>query len=340
MLKTNPLNATKHNFIFQGNSLYTFADGSPITSLEMSKVWQSCGTSDYFSEPNYNYSALMLTEAVEPKSVAIALACATGVMRQVIKMPLRTHFALSLALTTKATPDFDGELLDLPPLNNNVDTSTLSKAQTQKRKALYAKKHTILSIVTSESFAHTDNEAIALSARAHSLLLWRLETRYCPKCGAKLVDEGTQSALKCTKCGAIHFPRVEPCVIITVMREKKDGDNNKREILLARHTYRNQDVFTCIAGFIETGETCENAVAREVREEVGLRVKNIKYLKSQAWPFPDQLMLAFSCECEGGDLLLQKDEIAEAAWFSIENLPPIPKIGSVAHSLIKSALGA
>lgn len=336
MLKTNPLNATRHNFIFQGNDIFVFADGSPVTSFEMSKLWQSCGTIDYFSETEYNYTALLLTPAVEAKSVAIALGCATGVMRQVVKMPLRTYFAISTSLLDSYSPDFDGVMLDLPPLCDSKTPSTLTATQTARRKALYAKKHTIKPLVTSQAFAHLDNQNVALASRAHGLLLWRSGMKYCPKCGAKLSEDGQQSALKCTKCSTIHFPRVEPCVIVTLMRERDDGE---QEILLARHTYRNQDVFTCIAGFIEVGETCENAVAREVREEVGLSVKNIRYIKSQAWPFPDQLMLAFSCDFDGGEVVLQKDEIAEAEWFSKSNLPPIPKIGSVAHSLIHLAMG-
>ena len=106
--------------------------------------------------------------------------------------------------------------------------------------------------------------------------------------------------------------------------------------MLARHVQRNQDIYTCIAGFIEAGESAEEAVSREVKEEVGINVKNIKYKGSQGWPFPDQLMLAFTAEYESGTIKLQEDELSEAKWFSKENLPATPLPGSVAYKLINS----
>lgn len=168
----------------------------------------------------------------------------------------------------------------------------------------------------------------ALSAREKAYINWRKATRYCSCCGAKLVNNPVENSRKCNKCGQIYFPRIEPCVIVLISK----GD----EVLLARHKLRNQTMYTCIAGFIESGETVENAVAREVKEEVGLNVKNIQYRGSQGWPFPDQLMLAFTAEYESGEIKLQEDELTEARWFKRTELPTeaLPGPGSVAYKLI------
>ena len=124
-----------------------------------------------------------------------------------------------------------------------------------------------------------------------------------------------------------NFPRIEPCIIIAV-------HNRQGKVLLARHTYRNTSMHACIAGFIEAGESAEQACRREVFEETGLSIKNLVYKGSQSWPFPDQLMLGFSAEYESGELKLQKDEISDAAWFDPENCPDSPPPGSIAYKLI------
>lgn len=174
-------------------------------------------------------------------------------------------------------------------------------------------------------FTHTTGEA-ALLSRMLSYAKWRSETSYCSKCGASLSLSPSENALVCDGCNKIHFPRIEPCVIVLVSK----GD----EILLLRHKNRIQDIFACLSGFIEVGETAEQAVCREVMEESGLKVKNVKYMGSQGWPFPDQLMLAFTAEYESGEIKIQEEEIAEAHWFRRDNLPKIPQRGSIAWRLI------
>ncbi len=165
-----------------------------------------------------------------------------------------------------------------------------------------------------------------LSARAHSLLMQRITFRYCPCCSGKLTDSPNVTAKKCSICGRDFFPRIEPAVIVKVCK----GD----EVLLVKSKTVHSDKFSCIAGFIEQGETAEQAVAREVFEEAGIKVKNIQYKGSQAWPFPDQLMFAFTCEYEGGELKFQDEEIIEGAWFKKDALPPLPGEGSVAYNLL------
>lgn len=176
-------------------------------------------------------------------------------------------------------------------------------------------------------FATQPEETVLLLARAKALLAWRQRTRFCGCCGTALQDHASFTARVCPQCGNLIFPRIEPCIIVVVTRE--DG-----KILLARHVQRNQDIYACIAGFMEAGETAEQAVAREIREETGLEVKNIRYFGSQSWPFPAQLMLGFTAEYASGTLRLQEDEIAEAQWFDPDNCPASPRPGSIAYRLI------
>ena len=169
-------------------------------------------------------------------------------------------------------------------------------------------------------------ELAGLAARAKGLLNFKNEKRFCTKCGAPLKDDLYFTARTCTQCSRQYFPQLEPAIITLVSK----GD----EILLAQHKNRGDGMYSCIAGFVEIGETIENAVQREVLEETGIRVKNIRYVGSQSWPFPDQLMLAFRAEYESGELEPQKTEISDLKWFKWDKLPKVPGPGSVAYNLI------
>ena len=171
-----------------------------------------------------------------------------------------------------------------------------------------------------------DKSAILLSSRAKAISAFRSSTRFCPTCASPLSDSPNLSALFCPKCRREIFPRIEPATITLVTRGN--------EILLARHATRIQNLWACLSGFVEAGETAEHCVEREIMEEVGIKVKNIKYRASQSWPFPNQLMLAFTAEYESGEIKAKADEIAEAKWFSRDDLPAIPPAGSVAYNLI------
>ena len=171
-----------------------------------------------------------------------------------------------------------------------------------------------------------DSEACFRLARAKALLEWRSKTQYCGCCGTKMEDDHEMTARRCPKCGNLVFPRIEPCIIVLVTK----GD----KILLAKHVQRNQNIYACIAGFMEAGETAEHAVAREIYEETHIRVTDICYFGSQSWPFPSQLMLAFTAKYESGDMQLQADEIADAQWFSRDDCPASPRPGSIAYRLI------
>ena len=178
-------------------------------------------------------------------------------------------------------------------------------------------------------FAEMDDEESYPVARAKALLEWRRDTKFCGRCGAQLVESKEFTAMECPHCHNLIFPRINPCVIMLV--SKCD------EILLARHSQRNQDVYTCLAGFVEAGESIEHAVSREIMEETGIKVKNIKYFGSQSWPFPAQLMFGFTAEYESGDITPQPGEIADAQWFDRDHCPATPAKGSIAYRLIHNA---
>ena len=166
----------------------------------------------------------------------------------------------------------------------------------------------------------------AAACRALGLLNWRKAHVYCGACGKPLKDASSNMARWCEQCGRVEYPVISPAVIVRVEKEGK--------ILLARHVQRSQDFYTCLAGYIETGETAEEAVRREVVEETGIELTGVRYVGSQAWPYPNQLMLAFRAQWAAGELRLQAEEIAEARWFDPAELPAIPPPGSVAYRLI------
>ena len=173
-----------------------------------------------------------------------------------------------------------------------------------------------------------DEERYGQLFRAKGMAAWTDETRHCVRCGARLRPHAELSALVCEDCGKVVFPRIEPCVIVLVRK----GDR----MLLARHSQRNNDIYACIAGFMETGETAEQAVRRELMEETGIKVKNIQYFGTQSWPFPSQLMLAFTAEWESGEPRPQDGELADVGWFLPGECPNTPKPGSIAYRMIQS----
>jgi NAD+ diphosphatase len=162
--------------------------------------------------------------------------------------------------------------------------------------------------------------------RAYQLLHWLDTHRYCGRCGSQTeLTEGGRATL-CGACSHRVYPRVSPCVIVLVSK----GD----QLLLAAAAGFKKRFYSTLAGFMEPGETCEQAVAREVREEVGIEVGNIRYFSSQPWPFPSQVMLGFFAEWTSGSLKLNEEEIEDADWFETNALPPTPPMDSISGQLI------
>ncbi len=170
-----------------------------------------------------------------------------------------------------------------------------------------------------------DAEKIAV-CRARSLNHWQKQRRYCGTCGKLLRDKADECARVC-ECGEIYYPVVTPAVIVAVT------DQNNR-ILLAHNSKFRKSLYSLIAGFVEPGETLEHAVAREVKEEVGIEVKNIRYFASQSWPFPNALMVGFTAEYAGGTVTPDQIEIEAADFYSPDNLPELPSHGSIARRII------
>ena len=177
------------------------------------------------------------------------------------------------------------------------------------------------------SYFYTHDEAEnSRAARMKGYCGWLSATRFCPYCGHPLVFHESENAQVCPACGRLHYPRIEPCIITLISRGE--------ELLLLRNARDTQGIYACLAGFVEAGETLEQALRREVREETGLEVQNIRYVGSQSWPFPDQLMVAYYAEYKSGEIRIQESEIADARWFRRDALPPLPKPGSIARRLI------
>ena len=177
-----------------------------------------------------------------------------------------------------------------------------------------------------ELFGRMDEDLVWVAGRAGQLVHWHRNHRFCGRCGGPTEDHQPERAKFCPACGLINHPRVSPAIIVAVVKE--------RQLLLA-HAHRFPVRFySVLAGFAEPGETLEECVQREVFEEVGVQVKNIRYFGSQPWPFPDSLMVAFTAEYAGGQIRVNRAEISEAGWFAAAGLPEIPPPISIARKLI------
>jgi len=175
-------------------------------------------------------------------------------------------------------------------------------------------------------FASMAPEWIAIAGRAYQLLEWDRTHRYCGACAAPTQRADDHRARRCATCGFTAYPRISPAMMCLVTRGE--------QLLLARNVAFPPGRYSALAGFLEVGETIENSIAREVREEVDIEVCNPKYFASQSWPFPNSLMIAFTAEYAGGDLRPNGVEIAEADWFHYSELPQLPPRVSIARALI------
>jgi NAD+ diphosphatase len=176
-----------------------------------------------------------------------------------------------------------------------------------------------------------DEQVLAVAGRALQIAEWARTHRYCGACGAPMAAVPGERCFRCPACSHSAYPRIAPAMMTLVRR----GD----AILLARHAASPTGRFTALAGFLEAGESIEDAIHREVFEEVGLKVRNLEYFGSQSWPFPHSLMIAFTAEYAGGELILDANEITEARWFGPGDAPPeIPPPVSIAAALINAHL--
>lgn len=173
-----------------------------------------------------------------------------------------------------------------------------------------------------------DDQLFALVGRASQLLDWERDHKYCGRCSAPMELDPVEGAMICKPCKSLIFPRIAPCIIVLVTRGE--------ELLLARSPNFPVPMYSTLAGFIEAGESAEQTLVREVREEVNLDVHNLRYFESQSWPFPNQLMLGFFAEYAGGDIICDPKEIMDAQWFHYTDLPHTPPRASISGQLIHS----
>jgi NAD+ diphosphatase len=175
-----------------------------------------------------------------------------------------------------------------------------------------------------------DTTLFNLAGRAIQLCDWHRTHQYCGQCGAATLENENDRSKVCETCRMNFYPRLSPSIIVLVHR----GD----DVLLGRNHMFPEGMFSTLAGFVEPGESIEETVKREVKEEVGVTVGNLSYRGSQPWPFPNSLMLGFHAEYESGDIVLQEDEIAEANWYACDDLPMIPGKFAISRWLIDEYL--
>ena len=174
-------------------------------------------------------------------------------------------------------------------------------------------------------------DLLTLGGTGRMIFHWEDSSRHCGNCGAEMQRLPNEWGKLCPNCGTHHFPRIHPCVIVLVKHQNK--------VLLARKAEWAPGRYSLVAGFLEFGESLEEAVVREVAEETGIQVKNIRYLGSQCWPFPSQVMCGFTADYAGGELVVQESELEDARWFAVDDLPNLPPKRSIARYILDTGLG-
>lgn len=172
---------------------------------------------------------------------------------------------------------------------------------------------------------------LGLASRAAQVLEWDRTHRFCGVCGTPTELQPGERARRCPACGHSSYPRMSPAMMALVWRR----DRGRPELLLARAPHFVKGMFSALAGFVEAGESLEECVHREVEEEVGLKVQHLQYYGSQSWPFPHSLMVAFTAEWAGGEIVPQAGEIEAADWYALDALPNIPPRFSISGHLIR-----
>jgi NAD+ diphosphatase len=171
-----------------------------------------------------------------------------------------------------------------------------------------------------------EDDLFAIAGRATQIVEWDRTHQYCGHCATPTTQLPSERAKRCPTCGLVNYPRLSPAVIVLISRGE--------EVLLARAHRFPDGMYSILAGFVEAGESLEEAIVREVREEVGIEITNLQYFGSQPWPFPNSLMIGFTASYAGGDIRLEEAELADAAWFHKQALPKIPPKLSIARKLI------
>jgi len=181
-----------------------------------------------------------------------------------------------------------------------------------------------------QSYFKLSHDDYLKAGKCHELLYWDMNTKYCGVCGGPMRFD-TDISKKCEHCGKEVWPQLAIAIIVLIRK----GD----EVLLVHARNFRHDFYGLVAGFVETGETLEQAVHREVMEETGLHITNLRYYGSQPWPYPCGLMVGFTADYESGNIHLQHSELSKGAWFDRDHLPNIPEKLSIARQLIDHWIG-
>ena len=208
---------------------------------------------------------------------------------------------------------------ELPPLNGTACMAYSLNTPPTDMKGM-------VTVGLRESWALLPREFYNAAGKASELLYWDSNTRYCGVCGAPM-KRATAISKQCTNCGKEVWPQVSPAIIVRIRR----GDDI---LLVHAKNFRRSEMYGLVAGFVETGETLEQCVKREVSEEVGLEITNIRYFGSQPWPYPCGIMIGFTADYVKGEVHVQEEELSNAGWFNRDHLPPIPDKMSIARKLI------
>lgn len=177
-------------------------------------------------------------------------------------------------------------------------------------------------------YGRLPDNLFALAGRASQIIEWDRTHQFCGRCGSPTDYAPGERAKRCPNCGLLSFPRLSPAIIVLVER----GD----EVLLARGQNFAPGVYSTLAGFVEPGESLEGAVHREIYEESGIELTDVRYFGSQPWPFPHSLMIGFTAQYASGEITIDPKEIADARWFTFDTLPKVPQKLSIARRLIDS----
>ena len=176
-------------------------------------------------------------------------------------------------------------------------------------------------------FSTIDGNLFRIAGRAIQILEFDRTHQFCGRCAGRTVQGPDELSRKCTRCGTVYHPRLSPAAIVLVRR----GDD---ELLLARSPGFPKGMYSVLAGFVEPGESIEETISREVLEEVGVEVKNVRYFGSQPWPFPHSLMIGFTADYAGGEIEQQAGEIEDDVWYRIDAFPDLPPRVSIARAMI------
>ena len=225
------------------------------------------------------------------------------------------------------TKDFILANMSCPNLTREILSSSSNTVMLSTEQIIFLGTALILTPLR-QGLTYCDQKEQALICRAKSLINWEQHTQFCGCCGQKMKGHPTEVARVCSNCNKVSYPKLSPCAIFLIYSENK--------ILLGRQPQWAPGLYSCLAGFIEPGETAEMTVHREALEEVNVRVTNLRYFHSQAWPFPDNLMIGFLAQYQSGELKIDETELEDAKLFYIHELPIVlPTASSLSRQMIE-----